>query len=86
MIQRAWVIFNLLTIAVLEGGLLLFAKIARMGGRALPINFIVNSQQVAFSVLILSMFVYISVFDVKLMYARRPRRPVAAGAAAAEKP
>ena len=80
MINVCLAIFNLLPIPVLDGGHMLFATIGRLRGRALPINFIVNTQ-VVFSVLLLSMFVYISVFDV-----RRWASDSRAERAAAEKP
>ncbi len=53
-------IFNLLPIPILDGGQMLFATIARLRGRPLPVNFIVATQSV-FMVLFLAMFAYITV-------------------------
>ncbi len=57
-------ILNLLPVPVLDGGQMVFATIGRLRGRALPVNFVVTAQSV-FMVLILSMVVYISFFDVR---------------------
>jgi regulator of sigma E protease len=57
-------IFNLLPIPVLDGGHMLFATIARIRGRALPVNFVMTAQSV-FMVLLFSMIIYVSVFDVR---------------------
>lgn len=57
-------IFNLLPIPVLDGGQMLFATIGRLRGRPLPVNFIATAQSV-FLVLLLSMVIYVSVFDVR---------------------
>jgi regulator of sigma E protease len=57
-------ILNLLPIPVLDGGQILFATIARLRGRALPVNFVVAAQSV-FMVLIFSLVLYISIFDVR---------------------
>ena len=57
-------IFNLLPIPVLDGGHMLFATIGKLRGRALPINFIAAAQSV-FIVLLLTMILYVSVFDVR---------------------
>ncbi|MBL9214314.1 MAG: RIP metalloprotease RseP [Opitutaceae bacterium] len=57
-------IFNLLPIPVLDGGHMLFATIGKLRGRALPGNFIAAAQSV-FIVLLLTMILYVSVFDVK---------------------
>jgi regulator of sigma E protease len=55
-------VFNLLPIPVLDGGQMLFATIARLRGRALPPNFVATTQGI-FMILLLSMIVYVSVFD-----------------------
>ena len=57
-------IFNLLPIPVLDGGQILFATVGKLRGRALPINFIAATQSV-FIVLLLSMVLYVSFFDVR---------------------
>jgi regulator of sigma E protease len=57
-------ILNLLPIPVLDGGQIVFATIARLRGRSLPVNFIVTTQSV-FVVLLLSLVLYISFFDVR---------------------
>lgn len=54
-------IFNLLPIPVLDGGQMLFATIAKLRGRALPLNFIMITQS-AFVVLLFSMMIYVTVF------------------------
>ncbi len=60
-------IFNLLPIPVLDGGHILFATIAKLRGRALPQNFIMSTQQV-FIVLLFSMILYVSFFDVRRLW------------------
>lgn len=57
-------IFNLLPIPVLDGGQMLFATIGRIRGRALPSGFIAAAQS-TFVVLLFSMIIYISFFDVR---------------------
>jgi regulator of sigma E protease len=57
-------IFNLLPIPVLDGGHMLFATIERLRSRALPADFIMTTQGV-FMVLLFSLILYVSVFDVK---------------------
>jgi regulator of sigma E protease len=57
-------ILNLLPIPVLDGGQIAFATIGRLRGRSLPVNFIVTTQSV-FVVLIFSLVIYISIFDVR---------------------
>jgi regulator of sigma E protease len=57
-------IFNLLPIPVLDGGQMLFATIGRVRRRALPTSFILATQS-AFFVLIFSLIIYVSIFDVR---------------------
>ncbi len=57
-------IFNLLPIPVLDGGQMLFATIAKIRGRALPVNFIMATQS-TFVILLFSMILYVSFFDVR---------------------
>ncbi len=57
-------VFNLLPIPVLDGGQMLFATIGKLRGRALPMNFIMTAQSV-FMVLLFSMVIYVSFFDVR---------------------
>jgi regulator of sigma E protease len=57
-------VINLLPIPVLDGGQMLFATIGRLRGRPLPVNFIVTTQSV-FTILIVSLVLYVSIFDVK---------------------
>lgn len=54
-------IFNLLPIPVLDGGQMLFATIAKLRGRPLPINFIMATQS-TFVILLFSMMIYVTVF------------------------
>lgn len=56
-------VFNLLPIPVLDGGQMLFATIGRLRGRPLAPNFVATSQSI-FMVLLLSLIVYVSVFDI----------------------
>jgi regulator of sigma E protease len=57
-------IFNLLPIPVLDGGQMLFATINRLRRRDLPVSFIMATQS-AFFVLIFSLIIYVSFFDVR---------------------
>jgi regulator of sigma E protease len=57
-------IFNLLPVPVLDGGQILFATIGRIRRRELPANFIIGMQS-AFMILLLSLIVYVSFFDVQ---------------------
>jgi len=56
-------IFNLLPIPVLDGGHIVFATIAKLRGRAIPPNVLVTTQSV-FMVLLLSMVLYVSYFNI----------------------
>ncbi|WP_221030449.1 RIP metalloprotease RseP [Actomonas aquatica] len=71
-------IFNLLPIPVLDGGHMLFATINKLRGRNLPENFVMTTQSV-FMILLFSMILYVSFFDVG-----RWRRDAAREAAARE--
>ena len=79
-------IFNLLPIPVLDGGQILFATIGRIRRRELPANFIMATQS-AFFVILMSLIVYVSFFDVK-RWARdsRAERPAPAATPPAPAP
>lgn len=77
-------IFNLLPIPVLDGGHMLFATIGKLRGRALPINFIAATQSV-FMILLFSMILYVSVFDVRRIARDVTAENQAKEAAAAQK-
>ena len=70
-------IFNLLPIPVLDGGHMLFATIGRIRRKALPARFVMTAQSI-FMVLLFSMIIYMSYFNV-----RRWARDVAQDRAAA---
>jgi regulator of sigma E protease len=55
-------ILNLLPIPVLDGGHILFASIEKIRGRKLPQNLLVSLQS-AFVIVLLSLMVYVTVFD-----------------------
>jgi regulator of sigma E protease len=76
-------IFNLLPIPVLDGGHMLFATLARLRGRPLPPSFVQAAHSV-FLVLLFSMVVYVSVFDVRRKV-REVQADRAADAAAGQK-
>lgn len=79
-------IFNLLPLPVLDGGQMLFATLARLRGRPLPVNFIATAQSVFF-VLLLSMVAYVTVFsDVPRMLRDRQAERAAESAAPAKAP
>ena len=75
-------ILNLLPVPVLDGGHILFATIGKLRGRALPIDFIATAQSI-FIVLLFSMVIYVSFFDVR-RWARDNRDERPAKAAPAE--
>jgi regulator of sigma E protease len=60
-------IFNLLPIPVLDGGHIIFAIYAKLRGKALPLNFVMATQGL-FMMLLLTMIVYVSFFDVRRLY------------------
>lgn len=77
-------IFNLLPIPVLDGGQILFATIGRLRRRELPANFIIATQS-AFFVILMSLILYVSFFDVQ-RWARDAKSDRPAPAAAAPAP
>jgi regulator of sigma E protease len=64
LINVSLAIFNLLPIPVLDGGHILFATIDKLRGRPLPINVVTTALSVSV-VLLLSLILYVSVFDVR---------------------
>lgn len=57
-------IFNLLPIPVLDGGHIMIATINKLRGRDLPANWVMTTQSI-FMMLLLSMILYVSFFDVR---------------------
>jgi len=57
-------ILNLMPIPVLDGGQIVFATIGHLRGQALPLGFVTAAQSVFF-VLLISMILYVSIFDVR---------------------
>ncbi|MDF9834252.1 regulator of sigma E protease [Ereboglobus sp. PH5-5] len=76
-------VFNLLPIPVLDGGHILFAMIAKIRGRPLPANIIMTTQSV-FMLLLLSMMVYVTFFDVRRNLPQSKSPPAAQQQAPAE--
>ncbi len=74
-------IVNLLPVPVLDGGQIVFATIGKLRGRALPINIVATTQGV-FLVLLLSMILYVNIFDVR-RWVREAKEEKAATAAVA---
>jgi len=64
LLNMSLAIFNLLPLPVLDGGQMLFATIGRLRGRAISVNFIMAANSV-FIVLLLTMVIYVSIFDVR---------------------
>ena len=75
-------IFNLLPLPILDGGQMMFATIGRLRGRALSVNFIMAANSVFF-LLLITLVVYISVFDVRRMNRDRAESAAPATAPAA---
>ncbi len=67
-------VLNLLPIPVLDGGHILFATIGKLRGRNLPVEWIAKLQ-FGFFVLLLSMMLYVSTFDVRRTLRRETRPP-----------
>jgi regulator of sigma E protease len=85
LLNMSLAIFNLLPIPVLDGGQMLFATIGRVRGRALPVSFIMAANSI-FIVLLLSMVIYVSVFDVRRLNRDRAEAAVPSPAPAPAKP
>ena len=83
LLNMSLAIFNLLPIPVLDGGQMMFATIGRLRGRALPVNFVMAANSI-FIVLLLSMVIYVSIFDVRRL--NRDRAEAATPAAAPATP
>lgn len=64
LINVSLAIFNMLPIPVLDGGHILFAIIGKLRGRPLPARLIMTTQSV-FMLLLFSMMIYVSFFDVR---------------------
>ncbi len=79
LINVSLAIFNMLPIPVLDGGHILFATIGKLRGRPLPASFIMTTQSV-FMILLFSMMIYVSFFDVRrnLPQTKAPPVPVEA--------
>lgn len=65
-------IFNLLPIPVLDGGHIFFATIGKLRGRPISPDFIARTQSV-FMLLLFSMVIYVSFFDVRRIERQRLR-------------
>jgi regulator of sigma E protease len=77
-------VLNLLPIPVLDGGHILFATIAKLRGKPLPVRFVMTAQSICM-VLLLSMILYVTTRDVRRKFFP-PSRPPAKEAPAEPKP
>jgi regulator of sigma E protease len=75
-------IFNLLPIPILDGGHILLATIDKLRGRTLPVNIVATTLGVSL-VLLVSLVLYVSVFDVR-RWVRDAKEEKAMAAAAAQ--
>jgi len=64
LINVSLAIFNMLPIPVLDGGHIVFATIEKLRGRPLPARFVMTTQSV-FMLLLFTMIIYVSIFDVR---------------------
>jgi regulator of sigma E protease len=71
MLNISLAVFNLLPSPILDGGHMLFATIGRVRGRLLPPKFIAAAQSVSI-VLLLSLVLYVTFFDVRRFWPMRP--------------
>ena len=85
LLNMSLAIFNLLPLPILDGGQMLFATIGRLRGRALSVNFIMTANGV-FLILLVTMAIYISVFDVRRINRDRAESAPPPPAAAPAKP
>ena len=89
LINIALAFFNLLPIPVLDGGHILFATIAKIKGSPLPMRFVVTTQSI-FVVLLITMMVYVTFFDVRRdirdRFQSKPAPPTPAAPAAPAEP
>ncbi|MDR0353633.1 MAG: RIP metalloprotease RseP [Opitutaceae bacterium] len=67
-------VLNLLPIPVLDGGHILFATIAKLRGKPLPVRFVMTAQSICM-VLLLSMILYVTTRDVRRKFFNTPRPP-----------
>jgi regulator of sigma E protease len=88
LINVSLAIFNLLPIPVLDGGHIVFATIEKLRGRPLPPRLIMTMQSV-FMLLLFSMILYVSFFDVRRSLPQSkpaPSQPAQPAAAATPAP
>jgi regulator of sigma E protease len=85
LINVALAIFNLLPIPVLDGGHIVFATVAKLRGRPLPVEFI-GRLQFVFFVLLISMMLYVSSQDIRRLRREKPDTPASSAPATATPP